>query len=120
MKVQGRRKRGRPKRRWLDKVKDDILVGWMCMTGELHGGVCHRTSTPHKSGNKMKQKKKNNVGLIFMFVSSVVESLTSQSRSRVRIPFAAVSELGHFRSLHDAPVHSAEYLTIDGDGNVSE
>ena len=23
MKVQGRRKRGRPKRRWLDKVKDD-------------------------------------------------------------------------------------------------
>ena len=23
-KVQGRRKRGRPKRRWLDKVKDDI------------------------------------------------------------------------------------------------
>ena len=27
----------------------------MCMT-ELHGGVCHRTSTPHKSGNKMKEK----------------------------------------------------------------
>ena len=24
LKVQGRRKRGRPKRRWLDKVKDDI------------------------------------------------------------------------------------------------
>ena len=24
----------------------------------LHGGVCHRTSTPHKSGNKMKEKKK--------------------------------------------------------------
>ena len=24
MKVQGRRKRGRPKRRWLDKGKDDI------------------------------------------------------------------------------------------------
>ena len=29
----------------------------MCMT-ELHGGVCHRTSTPHKNGNKMKEKKK--------------------------------------------------------------
>ena len=29
----------------------------MCMT-ELHGGVSHRTSTPHKSGNKMKEKKK--------------------------------------------------------------
>ena len=28
----------------------------MCMT-ELHGGVCRRTSTPHKSGNKMKEKK---------------------------------------------------------------
>ena len=29
----------------------------MCMT-ELHGGLCDRTSTPHKSGNKMKDKKK--------------------------------------------------------------
>ena len=29
----------------------------MCMT-VLHGGVCHRTSTPHKSGNKMQEKKK--------------------------------------------------------------
>ena len=37
MKVQGRRKRGRPKRRWLDKVKDDIKEKglMMCMT-ELH------------------------------------------------------------------------------------
>ena len=32
----------------------------MCMT-ELHGGVCHRTSTPHKSGNKMKEKKKDTI-----------------------------------------------------------
>ena len=24
---------------------------------ELHGDVCHRTSTPHKSGIKMKEKK---------------------------------------------------------------
>ena len=60
MKVQGKRKRGRPKRRWLDKVKDDIkekgCLLMMCMT-ELHGGVCHLTSSPHKSGNKMKEKK---------------------------------------------------------------
>ena len=26
--------------------------------------------------------------------------------ARVRTPFVAVSKLGHFRSLHDAPVHS--------------
>ena len=26
-------------------------------TTVLHGGVCHRTSTPNKSGNKMKKKK---------------------------------------------------------------
>ena len=56
MKVQGRRKRGRPKRR------DCRLM--MCMT-ELHGGVCHRTSTPHKSGNKMKEKKKKKVIFVF-------------------------------------------------------
>ena len=29
----------------------------MCTTVQ-HGGVCHRTSTPHKSGIKMKEKKK--------------------------------------------------------------
>ena len=59
MKVQGRRKRGRPKRRWMDKVKDDIKACWLmkCMT-VLHGGVSHRTSTPHKGGNKMKEEKK--------------------------------------------------------------
>ena len=28
----------------------------MCTT-VLHGGVCHRTSTPHKSGITMKEKK---------------------------------------------------------------
>ena len=52
MKVQGRRKRGRPKRRWLDKVKDDIKEKGlsadevlMKYTYTLHGGVCYRTST---------------------------------------------------------------------------
>ena len=44
----------------------------MCMT-ELHGGVCHRTSTPHKSGNKMKEKK--NEMMIYHF--SHVEPLTT-------------------------------------------
>ena len=33
----------------------------MCTT-VLHGGVCRRTSTPHKSGNKMKEKKKKKIG----------------------------------------------------------
>ena len=55
MKVQGIRKRGRPKRRWLDKVKDDIkekglsASRLMMCTTVLHGGVCHRISTPHKT-----------------------------------------------------------------------
>ena len=57
MKVQGRRKTGRPKRRWLDKVKDHIKekglsADHMKCTTVLHGGVCYRTSTPHKSGNR--------------------------------------------------------------------
>ena len=84
MKVQGRRKRGRPKRRWMDKVKDDIKEKglMMCTTG-LHGGVCHHTSTPHKSGNTMKEKKKkkrhqlwcgNNIGFWFGFHFPHLES----------------------------------------------
>ena len=30
----------------------------MKCTTVLHGGLCNRTSTPHKSGNKLKEKKK--------------------------------------------------------------
>ena len=34
MKAKGRRKRGRPKRRWLDKVKDDIKETGLSMEYE--------------------------------------------------------------------------------------
>ena len=57
MKVQGRRKRGRPKRRWLDKVKDDIKDKGLSADEVYDCATCHRTSTPHKSGNKMNEKK---------------------------------------------------------------
>ena len=50
-----KRKKGSPKSRWLDKEKDDIkekgLLLMKCTT-VLLGGVCHRTSTPHKSGKR--------------------------------------------------------------------
>ena len=56
MEVQGRMKRGRPKRRWLDRVRNDIkgkgVSGRKCTT-ELHEGVYRQTSTPHKSGNRI-------------------------------------------------------------------
>ena len=59
MKVQGRRKRGRPKRRWLDKVKDDIKEKGLSADDVYDRAtwICHPTSTPHKSGNTMKEKK---------------------------------------------------------------
>ena len=58
MKVQVRRKRGRPARRWLDKVRyqREVTVGGRKCTTVLHGGVCHRTSTSDKRGNTMKEK----------------------------------------------------------------
>ena len=46
MKVQGRRKRRRPKRRWLDKVKDDIKE-----KGLSAGDVYHRVITPSHRGH---------------------------------------------------------------------
>ena len=51
MKVQGRRKRGRPKRKWMDIVKGDIKENG------LSADEGYRTSTPHKNRNKMKKKK---------------------------------------------------------------
>ena len=51
------KKRGQAKRRWLDRVMDAIkdkgLSGRKCTT-VLHEGACHRTSTLHKSGNRIK------------------------------------------------------------------
>ena len=42
----------------ISKRRDCRLM--MCRpTTVLHGGVCHRTSTPNNSGNKMKGKKKS-------------------------------------------------------------
>ena len=38
------------KRGWLRKVKDDIKEKEL--SAELHGYVCHRTSTPQKRGNR--------------------------------------------------------------------
>ena len=60
MKVQGRRKIGRPKRRWLDRVRDDIKEKGL--SGEevndlLHGSVYRQTSTLHKSWIKTERKK---------------------------------------------------------------
>ena len=58
--VRARRRRGRPKRRWLDRVGDYIKEKGLserdCST-ELNAGVYHQTSTPHIIGNKRKKKK---------------------------------------------------------------
>ena len=49
----------------------------MCRpTTVLHGGVCHCTSTPHKSGNKMKEKKKK-ICRTGTFTSASVENLAT-------------------------------------------
>ena len=50
-----------PKRRWLDRARDDIKEKGLSRrkwTTMLHGGVCRRTSTPHKTGNKKKREKR--------------------------------------------------------------
>ena len=55
MKVQGRRKRGRPKRRWLDRVRGDIKEKGLSGGGGV-GGVrpCYVTSTSHKTREQLR------------------------------------------------------------------
>ena len=50
MKVQGRRKRGRPKRRWMDKVKEDIKEKGLS-ADDVYDRATWR-HTPHKSDKK--------------------------------------------------------------------
>ena len=71
MKVQGRRKRGRPKRRWLDKVKDDIKEKGLSADDVYDRATWRRSSTPHKSGNKMKEKKMQLYIIIIIIIISL-------------------------------------------------
>ena len=60
-KVQGRRKIGRSKRRWLDKVKDDIREKGLSAEEVYDRATWRRMSSyidPTQSWNKMKRKKK--------------------------------------------------------------
>ena len=49
---------------------------------ELHGGVYHQTSTPHKSGNKMKRKKSMEMTMIKwtcgVFLRKIVQHRTAK------------------------------------------
>ena len=56
--LQGRRKRGRPKRRWLDKVRDYIKEKGLSADEVYDRAKWKRTSTPQQIGNKPKRKKK--------------------------------------------------------------
>ena len=61
MKVQGRRKRGRPKRRWLYNVKDDITEKGLSADDVFDRATWRRMSSyidPTSRGNKKKRKKK--------------------------------------------------------------
>ena len=61
MEVPGKRRRGRPKRRWLDSIKNDLsereLSGEeVLLKTEFNGGVSQDTSTPHKSGKGCRRR----------------------------------------------------------------
>ena len=63
MEVQGKRRRGRQKRRWLDNIRNDLsereLSGEKAHKTKFNGVVSYETSTPHKSKwERMRKKKK--------------------------------------------------------------
>ena len=71
------------------KRRDCRLI--MCTT-VLHGGVSHRTSTPHKSGNKMKEKKKTVIVTKVWTLSRHVQYLNYHRRRNCRVIAAHVSQ----------------------------
>ena len=56
--VQGRRKIGRHKRRWLDRVSNYIKEKGLSREEMYDHATLRHTSTPNKSGNMIKRKKK--------------------------------------------------------------
>ena len=57
----------------------------MCTT-VLHGGVCHRTSTPHKSEIKMKVKKRR-MELRARQVTHLIRATSNLSHCATTQPF---------------------------------
>ena len=68
----------------------------MKCTTVLHGGVCHRTSTPHKSGNKMREKKKIllTVRLLTFVLRQLAEEVPGPAGEHVALVYETL--------LHDA------------------
>ena len=62
----------------------------MCTT-VLHGGVCHRTSTPHKSGNKMKEKEKKKKTILYYSIKLRQRCQLHQHYCMCRLPATQVS-----------------------------
>ena len=83
MEVPGKRRRGRPKRRWLDSIRNDLSerelpgeeaqdrVKWRCLI---------RKSTPHKSGKGCEEED-----------SSVVQTFGSVGRLKLTPPEGTLS-----------------------------
>ena len=61
MEVPAKRRRGRPKRRWLDGIMNDLsereLSGEEARKITFNGVVSYETSTPHKSGKGCGRKR---------------------------------------------------------------
>ncbi|EYC43534.1 hypothetical protein Y032_0490g2377 [Ancylostoma ceylanicum] len=58
--VEGRRPRGRPKTRWLDRIEDDmrlLKLVWMTCSIEGNGAVVRGTPTPEHEKQARKKKK---------------------------------------------------------------
>ena len=88
MELQGRGKRGRPKRRWLDRARGDIKEKGLSGGGSVRLGhmeayaIKHRLCPPpHKNGNKIKRKK---IATIEDWRN--VWQTSSWSRSFIRLP----------------------------------
>ena len=80
MKVHGRRTRGKPKRSWLDKVKDDIKEKGLSADEAYDRAtwrhICHHTSNPHKSVNKKKTLLASTRSVIFVWASNCSNPLS--------------------------------------------
>ncbi len=61
MEVSGKRRRGRPKRRWLDSIRNDLsereLSGEEARKTKFNEGISLETSAPHKSGKRCGRRR---------------------------------------------------------------
>ena len=118
MKVQGRRKRGRPKRRWLDKVKDDIKEKGLSADDVYDRATWRRMSPDNYFCFRNKSNSCGNIRICYKYNQSNIGVGAQTCRLPSKLPLGIEPTGRLYLALGSRPVGSPAYISALGSRQV--